>query len=93
MLEILCIRFFDGLATVKGEYRQIERPSLLVFTWLPSWQEEVTESMVRFDLEEKNGVTTVRLTHSGLATDSSRASHKGWPEILSWLQAYVEQQV
>ena len=64
-----------------------------MFTWLPSWQEDVTESKVRFDLEEKNGVTTVRLTHSGLATDSSRASHKGWPEILSWLQAYVEQQV
>jgi uncharacterized protein YndB with AHSA1/START domain len=80
-------------ATVKGEYCQIERPRLLVFTWLPSWQEEATESMVRFDLEEKNGVTTVRLTHSGLATDSSRASHKGWPEILAWLQAYVEQQV
>ena len=81
-------------ATVKGEYCQIERPRLLVLTWLPSsWQEEVTESMVRFDLEEKNGVTTVRLTHSGLATDSSRASHKGWPEILAWLQAYVEQQV
>jgi uncharacterized protein YndB with AHSA1/START domain len=80
-------------ATVKGEYCQIERPRLLVFTWLPSWQEDVTESKVRFELEEKNGVTTVRLTHSGLATDSSRASHKGWPEILTWLQAYVEQQV
>ena len=47
--------------------------------------------MVRFDLEEKDGVTTVRLTHSGLASESSRASHKGWPQILTWLQAYVEQ--
>jgi uncharacterized protein YndB with AHSA1/START domain len=79
--------------TVMGEYCQIERPRLLVFTWLPDWQEDATESMVRFDLEEKNGVTTVRLTHSGLASESSRASHKGWPQILTWLQAYVEQQV
>jgi uncharacterized protein YndB with AHSA1/START domain len=79
--------------TVKGEYCEIERPRLLVFTWLPDWQEAATETMVRFDLEEKDGVTTVRLTHSGLASESSRASHKGWPQILTWLQAYVEQHV
>ena len=77
---------------VRGEYRQIERPRLLVFTWLPDWQEDAIESIVRFDLEEKNGVTTVRLTHSGLASESSRASHKGWPQILTWLQGYVEAQ-
>jgi uncharacterized protein YndB with AHSA1/START domain len=80
--------------TVGGEYRQIERPRLLVFTWLPDWQEDASETIVRFDLEEnEDGVTTVRLTHSGLASESSRASHKGWPQILAWLQAYVEQQV
>ena len=78
--------------TVEGEYRQIERPRLLVFTWLPDWQEDASETIVRFDLEEKeDGVTTVRLTHSGLVSESSRASHKGWPQILTWLQAYVEQ--
>ena len=76
---------------VAGEYRQIERPRLLEFTWLPDWQEDATETIVRFDLEEKDGVTTVRLTHSGLASESSRASHKGWPQILTWLQAYAEQ--
>lgn len=79
--------------TVSGEYRQIERPRLLVFTWLPDWQEDATETIVRFDLEEKDGVTTVRLTHSGLASESSRASHKGWPQILTWLQAYAEKQI
>jgi uncharacterized protein YndB with AHSA1/START domain len=80
--------------TVAGEYRQIERPRLLVFSWLPDWQEDASKTIVRFDLEEKeNGVTTVRLTHSGLVSESSRASHKGWPQILTWLQAYVEQQV
>ena len=78
---------------VSGEYRQIEPPRMLVFTWLPDWQGDAIESLVRFDLEEKNGVTTVRLTHSGLTSESSRASHKGWPQVLSWLQAYVEQQV
>ncbi len=74
---------------VGGEYRNIERPRLLVFTWLPDWQEDRTESLVRVDLEEKDGITTVRLTHSGLTSESSRASHRGWPQVLTWLQAYV----
>jgi uncharacterized protein YndB with AHSA1/START domain len=75
--------------SVVGEYRIVERPRLLVFTWLPNWQEGATESLVRFDLEENDGVTTVRLTHSGLTSDGVRA-HQGWPQILTWLQAYVE---
>ncbi len=76
--------------TVQGEYRRIEPPRLLVFTWLPDWQGDDTESIVRFDIEEKDGVTTVRLTHSGLASEESRASHQGWPFVLSLLQAYVQ---
>jgi uncharacterized protein YndB with AHSA1/START domain len=84
----------DGMGgqpfTVSGEYRLIEPPRLLAFTWLPSWQEDAVESVVRFELKEKNGITTVRLTHSGLIGDASHASHKGWPQILSWLRTYVE---
>ncbi len=76
--------------SVSGEYRAIERPRLLVFTWLPSWQDDATESLVRFDLEEREGLTAVRLTHSGL-TESGRAQHKGWPQILAWLKAYAEE--
>lgn len=76
--------------TVRGEYREIQRPRLLVFTWLPDWQEHAAETLVRVDLEEQDGVTTVRLTHSGLADERSRASHRGWPDILAWLRAYAE---
>ena len=79
--------------SVSGVYREIERPRLLVFTWIPDWQEDATESLVRLDLEEKDGATTVRLTHSGLRSESSRASHRGWPQILAWLQAHVEREV
>jgi uncharacterized protein YndB with AHSA1/START domain len=79
--------------TIRGEYRQIEPPRLLIFTWLPDWQEEAFETLVRFDLTENNGTTAVRLTHSGLATESSRLSHKGWPQILTWLQAHCENHV
>lgn len=76
--------------TVTGVYREIERPRLLVHTWLPDWQGDATESVVRWDLEERGDVTTVRITHSGLSTETSRLSHRGWPAILSWLQEYTE---
>lgn len=76
--------------SVVGTYRIIEPPHVLAFTWLPSWDEEASETLVRFDLSEQGGITTVRLTHSGFASESSRARHQGWPQILSWLQGYVE---
>ena len=79
--------------TVMGEYRQIEPPRLLIFTWLPDWQGDAVETLVRFELTENSGLTTVRLTHSGLTTESSRLSHKGWPQILTWLQTYSENHV
>src|SRR5215475_1685174 len=65
--------------SVLGTYRTIERPHLLVFTWLPDWHEGAIESVVRFDLKEKDGATTVRLTHSGLTSEGARA-HQGWPD-------------
>jgi hypothetical protein len=52
--------------------------------------QEIT-SFVRVDLEEINSVTTVRLTHSGLTTEGSRNSHRGWAPVIALLQAHVEQ--
>jgi uncharacterized protein YndB with AHSA1/START domain len=75
--------------TIQGEYRAVEPPYVLAFTWLPDWQQNPRETLVRFDLTEKDGLTTVRLTHSGL-TPEGKEAHKGWPQILSWLRAYVE---
>jgi uncharacterized protein YndB with AHSA1/START domain len=75
---------------VIGVYRTVERPRAIAFTWLPDWDEAATETLVRFDLQEHDGITTVRLTHSGFASAGSRARHQGWPQILSWLQGYAE---
>ena len=81
----------DGTTfSVAGEYREIDRPRVLAFTWLPSWEANAPQSLVRFDLDEKDGVTTVRLTHSGLTTAASRDHHQGWPQVLAWLRGYVE---
>jgi len=88
--EMRGIRGDGSPFTVKGVYRIVEPPRLLEFTWLPDWQGDTTESVVRVEFTERSGGTHVRLTHSGLTTDRSRTSHKGWPQILSWLKRFVE---
>jgi uncharacterized protein YndB with AHSA1/START domain len=84
----------DGMGgrpfTLSGEYRVIDPPRALAFTWRPSWQTDSLESLVRFDLEERGGATLVRITHSGLSTDGARMQHQGWPDVLSWLKGYAE---
>lgn len=75
--------------TVRGEYRAIEPPRVLAFTWQPGWRQGAEESLVRFDLAEKDGVTTVRLTHSGLTRETAQV-HKGWPQLLDSLRAHAE---
>jgi uncharacterized protein YndB with AHSA1/START domain len=66
------------------------RPTLLEFTWLPDWQGDDTESLVTIELTETGGATHVRLTHSGLTTERSRNSHRGWPQVVAWLKDYAE---
>jgi uncharacterized protein YndB with AHSA1/START domain len=78
-----------GLATVTGEYRAVEPPHLLVFTWRPSWY-DAPESLVRIEIEETERGTRVRLTHSGLVTEADRTSNSGWPDLLNALRAHVE---
>ena len=79
-----------GPFTIKGQYQRVERPTLLEFTWLPDWQPDAVETTVRVEFTETGGVTHVRLTHSGLATERSRASHRGWPQILGLLKEFIE---
>jgi uncharacterized protein YndB with AHSA1/START domain len=76
-------------ATVSGAYRVIERPRVLVLTWLREAEPE-PETVVRWDLDEHEGVTTVRMTHSGFTSDRARARNSGWPLILELLRAHVE---
>ncbi|MBS1825763.1 MAG: SRPBCC domain-containing protein [Acidobacteria bacterium] len=77
---------------VVGEYKMIDPPRALEFTWLPDWQEGVGETVVRWDLEEKDGVTVVRLRHWGFASESARATYRGWGLVLGGLRGYVERE-
>lgn len=74
---------------VSGVYRTIERPRLLISTWIRE-TEDATETLVRWDLKEKDGVTTVRVMHSGLTSESLRKRNDGWPMILGLLRAHSE---
>lgn len=44
-----------------------------------------------FELSGEGGVTTVRLTHSGLVTEGDRAGNNDWADVLAGLRWYVEQ--
>jgi uncharacterized protein YndB with AHSA1/START domain len=78
--------------TVGGEFREVERPRRLVYTW--TWEdmpESPSEgSVVTVDFEEAGGRTTVTLVHSGLGTDESRVQHEhGWNACLDNLERRV----
>jgi uncharacterized protein YndB with AHSA1/START domain len=78
-------------STVYGQYETIEPPHLLTYTWIRE-DEDLPETLVRWDLNEKDGYTTVRVTHSGLITENLRKRNNGWPLIVTLLSAYIDQQ-
>lgn len=76
---------------VNGTYLEIDRPRLLVFTWLHHWEEYAGETVVRIELEERGGETLLRLTHSGFTNETARADHnEGWDHVLDWWRLYAE---
>lgn len=82
----------DGSSfSVEGEYRIVQPPHLLGFTWRYDWAgADATETVVRYELIEQNGSTLVRVRHSGFADVESRDEHnRGWVQVLGWLNAYV----
>jgi uncharacterized protein YndB with AHSA1/START domain len=81
----------DGRAfEVFGEYLEVDRPRLLVHTWVASWTGDV-QTTVRWELGATAQGTLVRLRHRGLAGHPELGkSYSGWPRMLGWLQAFLE---
>lgn len=82
-LYMLRMRSDDGrIYAVGGEYREVDRPRRLVYTWC--WEGTdgpdpgvVSLVTVEFRLEAEG--TTVVLEHSGLTSEQSRSGHEaGW---------------
>jgi uncharacterized protein YndB with AHSA1/START domain len=76
--------------TLRGQYRRIEPPTVLEFTWLDDGQPQIPVTFVRFDLAEKDGATMLRLTHWGFTSDAARERYQGWPWLLTLLKRYAE---
>ena len=65
-------------AGATGEYRVVEPPHRLVFTWV--WDDQPDRpQLIELELSERDGATTVLMTNSSIPTDDRRESqHRGW---------------
>jgi uncharacterized protein YndB with AHSA1/START domain len=73
----LVIALADGWTMVRVRRRRTTRdpPNRLAFTWL--WDHNPTRTLIELEMEETDGITTVRFTHTGLWDEAAVRSHKG----------------
>jgi uncharacterized protein YndB with AHSA1/START domain len=75
---------------IVGEYLEVDAPRVLAYSWIASWTGDV-KTIVRWELEPAKEGTLVRIRHSGLAARPEVAkSYRGWPQMLGWLQTFLE---
>ena len=75
----------DGEHIAVGKYLEVQPPHRLVMTWGWEGSEQVGpgSTTVEITLFPDGGGTLLRLRHSGLPTEQSRADHKaGWNRYL-----------
>jgi uncharacterized protein YndB with AHSA1/START domain len=71
--------------SVRGEYRVVEPPRLLEYTWCASW-DGFTITLIRIELEMEGAGTRLVMRHSGFATPEACRGHTaGWERVLGWL--------
>lgn len=75
---------------IVGEYLEVDPPRVISSTWRATWTGDA-ETRIRWELEPAKGGTLVRICHSGFAAHPELAqAYRGWPRMLSWLQALLE---
>ena len=74
---------------VHGEYLEVDRPRLLVYTWLASW-DNFAETVIRLELSPTATGTRVKIRHSGFAErrESGLGHTEGWKRVLGWLSGH-----
>ena len=73
----------------RGEYRTIDRPRRLVFSWLSAYTSEDSTVTLTFE-PEGEGQTKLTLHHVGFPHQESRDNHEGgWGRIIDCLAPVV----
>jgi uncharacterized protein YndB with AHSA1/START domain len=68
-----------------GVYTEIEPPTRLAFTW--TWDDRPRETLIEVDFSERDGITTVRFTHSRLWDEEALRDHEdGWGKLFDNLE-------
>jgi uncharacterized protein YndB with AHSA1/START domain len=75
-----------------GEYKVIDRPNKLVFTWSPSGGKDDYMTTVTILLKKvSDTVTELTLTHEGLRNEKEYKDHSGgWNGCLDMLKKFAE---
>jgi uncharacterized protein YndB with AHSA1/START domain len=69
----------DGVESgATGEYRVVEPPHTLVFTWV--WDDQPDQpQLIELEFSERDGQTTVLMTNSSIPTDERwESQQRGW---------------
>ena len=84
----------DGEHFARGEFREVEAPRRLVFTWGWEGNSDLApgSTTVEITLTPVGGGTLLRLKHSGFANAAQRDSHReGWTRYAGKLSARAAQ--
>jgi uncharacterized protein YndB with AHSA1/START domain len=81
--------------TVGGEYKEVQRPERLAYTW--AWEQGAEEAqvgtadtLVVVEFLEDGDATLVKLTHSGFDGEEDKQRHAhGWQAVLANLERRV----
>ena len=76
-----------------GEIIEFDPPRVLAYTWIANWHSDQSrKTVVRWELTPKDGGTSVKVTHSGLAQENTaRKDYQGgWPGVVERLKIYIE---
>jgi uncharacterized protein YndB with AHSA1/START domain len=76
---------------VTGIYREVQRPSRLVFTWSGTGcAAESEQTLVTIDFIARGDLTDVVLIHEGFVSERDRQAHlHGWNGCIAQLEAFL----
>jgi len=75
---------------ITGEYLEVDPPRILSSTWVATWTGNA-KTKVQWELEPSGDGTLVRIRHSGFEAHPELVqAYRGWPRMLGWLQALLE---